>query len=224
MNAINENASAMPKEQYLTKLERALHAMPYTERSEIMRYYEEYFLEATDEELEKLGTPDALAARILAENNEDTSAENIGTVVENTGSAVENTGAAVENRNEMPAAVKIILLVLTSPVWLMLLLAWYIVLLSAVVSLASIEIMLAVVFPMSITAAVMSMVCYSYLPYMLIYLGEALIGGGAALLLYRPFFTACKAILRFLVFTTKRLWRITGLGGAHKSGKERISE
>ncbi len=62
----------MSKKEYLNRLEAALATLSYEERQAALRYYEEYLWDAGEENeaaaIAELGSPEALAAKILCES------------------------------------------------------------------------------------------------------------------------------------------------------------
>lgn len=175
----------MTSQEYCAQLERALSLMPPEERQETVRYYQEFLEEASDEERAELGTPEQLAARILQEN---------GIFSQNQTPPQKKSGNAG----------KIIALAATFYIWLPLLLCWYILLVCALIVLACIPISFAAVLVSGIISFAMVMI-YD-IPTALLMLGTALFSGGILILLWKPFSIAACAIVKFTIFTTKKLW------------------
>lgn len=177
----------MTPQEYCAQLERALSPMPPEERQETIRYYLEFLEEASDEERAKLGTPETLAARILQEN-----------------------GISPQPQPQMPPqkksgnAGKIIALAATFYIWLPLLLAWYIILLSAIIFIACIPISFAAILLSGILCFVL--VIFYDIPTALLLLGMGVFSAGVLILLWKPLSIAACAIVKFAVFTTKKLW------------------
>lgn len=177
----------MTPQEYCARLERALQLMPSEERQETIRYYLEFLEEASEEERAKLGTPEQLAARILQEN----------------GIFPPPAAQPVPPKKHSNAA-RIILSICTFPIWLPLLLVWYTLLLTVLICIICIPLSFAAAFLGLVWATMMIMI--HDLPMALFTLGVGVFIGGLAVLLVYPFWIACCAIVRFTVFTTKKLW------------------
>lgn len=180
----------MTPQEYCAQLERALSPMPPEERQETIRYYLEFLEEASDEERATLGTPEELARRILQENGipPQTAPES----------------PAPPNNSAMGMFWKIVALTFTSPIWLPLLLAWYIILLSAIIVIACIPLSFAAVLLSGILCFVL--VLFHDIPTALLLLGMGVFSAGVLILLWKPLSIAACAIVKFAVFTTKKLW------------------
>lgn len=183
-------------EEYLKELKKRLRSLPCKERDEIIKYYEEYLSEADETETEALGSPEALSEKLLADNN-------------------------ICKKSKRYSASRIIFLIITFPIWLPLLAAWYVILISAVICIAAVELAFAACVPSSLFSLVCLAIKYSYLPWTLIYAGIAFFAAGAAILCFKPFFFAIKAVIRFGISTTAALLNAVGIrNNINRAGKE----
>ncbi len=173
----------MTPQEYCAALEAALTAMPPEERQETVRYYREFLEEAEDAERSALGSPEQLAARILQES----------------GIVPPETAPSPHHRTA-----KIVALVCTSYIWLPLLATWYVLLLCALICLVVIPVSLAACLPVCLFVAVW-MIPHDLLRTLLA-AGMGLTCIGAATLLTPPLWTACRSVVKFTGFTTKKLW------------------
>ncbi len=183
----------MTPQEYCARLEGLLYPMPPEERQEIIRYYMEFLEEADEAERLSLGSPEELAEKVLRENG------------------IPRTPTPPLNPTPCPApqkgntAVKIILLVLTSPIWFSLLIAFFAVIFSLLISLIAVFLSLAIALPASVTAVFLTRPID--VPYTLFSVGCGLICGGLALLLWRPVWLGICAVCKGAVFVTKKLFQ-----------------
>ncbi|MCC8042847.1 MAG: DUF1700 domain-containing protein [Oscillospiraceae bacterium] len=176
----------MTAQEYCTALDKLLKKLPSEERQETVRYYTEYLEDASEEEKAALGTPGELAEKILRENG-------IEPKVKNTNNGKRKT-------------VIITILVCTFYIWIPLLLAYYIILLCTLICVAIIPILLAFAFCLALVTAPF---CFTqFLPRGLLILGGGFVSIGIGLLLLKPFWIACRSIVKFGIFTAKKLWSI----------------
>ncbi len=183
----------MTPQAYCARLEQALSPMPPAERQETLRYYLEFLEDASEAERTALGTPEALAQRILREN----------------GISPQNTAAAPPKKNSNRTA-KWIILACTCYIWIPLLTTWYSLLLTALIVLA--------VIPLSLCAALVgglftfALAVFQDVPTALMQLGMGLGCGGIAALVTYPIWIACKNVVKFALFTTKKMWHFVTKG------------
>ena len=173
----------MTPQVYCARLERALSLMPAAERQETIRYYLEFLEDASEEERAALGTPEALAQQILREN----------------GISPQPTVIKHSNRTA-----KLIVLACTFYIWLPLLVTWYSLLLTALIVLICIPVSLGAALLGGLFSFVVGL--FQDVPTALMSLGMGLGCGGIAALVTYPIWLACKGIVRFTVFTTKKMW------------------
>ncbi len=176
----------MTREEFLHALEQHLSCLQPEERQNAMAYYQEYLEEAGSEHeaeaLEHLGSPESVAKRIIAE----------------TGTAELPRGSAVPQYHfptmgEMPAknaesptsagriVLTVVVLVLTSPIWLTVWSLW----LALVVSLGAILVSFCAVAVAAPIQAVLEF-CRGMAVYGLYDLGCGLLFIGLVMLLQRP--------------------------------------
>ncbi len=177
----------MTPEAYCARLETALYPMPPEERQETIRYYLEFLEEASEEERLALGTPEALAARVLQDSGI---------------SATAPTAAQTVSQPKSHRTAHLVLSICTFPIWLPLWISWYAMLFSGLICLACI--------PIAFAASLLGMLFYGVLilfhdiPLALLGIGVGLICGGIAILLWKPFWIACRAVITFTIYTTKQ--------------------
>lgn len=183
----------MTPQEYCARLEGLLYPMPPEERQEIIRYYMEFLEEADEAERLSLGSPEELAEKVLRENG------------------IPRTPTPPLNPPPSPAsqkgntAGKIILLVLTSPIWFSLLIAFFAIIFSLLVCLIVIPLSLAVALPTAIAGVFLTRP--TDIPYIVFNIGCGLICGGLALLLWRPVWLGVCAVCKGTVFVTKKLFQ-----------------
>ena len=173
---------------------RYLHSDVQTmERQEIIRYYLEFLEDASEDERSALGTPEELAQRILREN----------------GIFPPDTAAAPPKKNSNRIA-KWIILACTCSIWIPLLTTWYSLLLTALIVLAVIPIALCAALLGGLFTFVLAL--FQDVPSALMQLGMGLACGGVAALVAYPIWIACKSIVKFALFTTKKMWHFVTKG------------
>ena len=175
----------MTPQIYCARLERALSLMPAAERQETIRYYLEFLEDASEEERAALGTPEALAQQILRENG------------------ISPQPAVIKHSNR---TAKLIVLACTFYIWLPLLVTWYSLLLTALIVLICIPVSLGATLLGGLFCFVITV--FQDIPTALMLLGfVALAVGGIRLgiLVAYPIWLACKGIVRFTIFTTKKM-------------------
>lgn len=173
----------MTPQEYCARLEKALKAMPPEERQETIRYYLEFLEEASEAERSALGTPEQLAARLLQENG------------------ILQTPDVPRKKNRAAA---IVALACTFYIWLPLLVCWYVLLLCAVICIVVIPISLAACLPLCMFEFIILLL--HDIPLALLALGMGFACAGIAILLMPPFWIACRAVIKFTIFTTKKMW------------------
>lgn len=178
----------MTPQAYCARLEQALSPMPPAERQETLRYYLEFLEDASEAERADLGTPEALAQRILREN----------------GISPQNTAAAAPPKKISSRTAKWIILACTCYIWIPLLCTWYSLLLTALIVLAVIPLSFCAVLLGGLFSFVVGL--FQDVPTALMSLGMGLGCGGIAALVTYPIWLACKGVVRFTVFTTKKMW------------------
>lgn len=183
----------MTPQAYCARLEQALSSMPPAERQEIIRYYLEFLEDASEDERSALGTPEELAQRILREN----------------GIFPPDTAAAPPKKNSNRIA-KWIILACTCYIWIPLLTTWYSLLLTALIVLAVIPIALCAALLGGLFTFVLAL--FQDVPSALMQLGVGLACGGVAALVAYPIWIACKSIVKFALFTTKKMWHFVTKG------------
>lgn len=183
----------MTPQAYCARLEQALSSMPPAERQEIIRYYLEFLEDASEDERSALGTPEELAQRILREN----------------GIFPPDTAAAPPKKNSNRIA-KWIILACTCYIWIPLLTTWYSLLLTALIVLAVIPIALCAALLGGLFTFVLAL--FQDVPSALMQLGMGLACGGVAALVAYPIWIACKSIVKFALFTTKKMWHFVMKG------------
>lgn len=116
----------MNKYEYLSQLRQGLVTLPRDERDAAMSYYEEFFNDAGEENeqavIASLGTPEALAQSIINDNRKEASTEEPGATASNGFDAPETGRQASERKTTRwtggQIALLIVLLVLSSPLWI----------------------------------------------------------------------------------------------------------
>lgn len=111
----------MSRQEFFRRLEYLLRAIPENERNDALAYYNDYFDEAGVENeqrvIQELGSPEQVAQMILDdyERNRQGTYENAG----------KQRNGYTEKRSKTERILWIILLVLTSPVWIGILIALF---------------------------------------------------------------------------------------------------
>ena len=172
----------MTPQVYCARLGRALSLMPAAERQETIRYYLEFLEDASEEERAALGTPEALAQQILRENG------------------ISSQPAVIKHSNR---TAKLIVLACTFYIWLPLLVTWYSLLLTALIVLICIPVSLGATLLGGLFSFVITV--FQDVPTALMLLGFGLGSGGVGILVAYPIWLACKGIVRFTIFTTKKM-------------------
>lgn len=158
----------MKREEYINQLRTYLSGMPENDMNEALEYYTEYLSEVPDEnldeEIKKLGNPEFLAKQLKNE-------------VQN------NTQMNFSDKNSN-SALKITVLILTSPIWLSLLAAYF----SIYVTIICIIFSVYIAFPaMALTFLICAFGTAKYSVYNVIFFaGGFLITLGASLVLFKP--------------------------------------
>ena len=158
----------MKREEYINQLRTYLSGMPENDMNEALEYYTEYLSEVPDEnldeEIKKLGNPEFLAKQLESE-------------VQN------NTQMNFSDKNSN-SALKITVLILTSPIWLSLLAAYF----SIYVTIICVIFSVYIAFPaMSLTFLICAFGTAKYSVYNVIFFaGGFLITLGASLVLFKP--------------------------------------
>lgn len=116
----------MTKNEYIEKLKSCLTALPPNERGEAVSYYEEFFEEAGEENVDsviaELGSPEKLAKNILSGQDSDEaawsekSAEEPPAEIKNESSSEKKKSSGIFKDNNL-TVIAIVILVLTCPVW-----------------------------------------------------------------------------------------------------------
>lgn len=184
----------MTKVEYLGRLRAILKQMPPEEQEKQLAYYEELLSDmiedgmSEEEATEHLGTPETVAAELMAEMP-------LTTLVKNRVKA-----------NGKPSALTVVLLVMGAPLWLPLLLAAAAILLALVITLWAVGLSIGVVLPAvgagGILLGVGTLLSYASLP-LLMALGSALIGTGVLILGV----LLLGVIVRALARLCRSIWR-----------------
>ena len=160
----------MKIEEYINQLRTYLYGMPENDMNEALEYYTEYLSEVSDEnldeEIKKLGNPEFLAKQLKSE------------VPNNT-----QMNFSDKNKNSN-SALKITVLILTSPIWLSLLAAYF----SIYVTIICVIFSVYIAFPaMALTFLICAFGTAKYSVYDVIFFaGGFLITLGASLMLFKP--------------------------------------
>lgn len=160
----------MKREEYINQLRTYLSGMPENDMNEALEYYTEYLSEVSDEnldeEIKKLGNPEFLAKQLKSE------------VPNNT-----QMNFSDKNKNSN-SALKITVLILTSPIWLSLLAAYF----SIYVTIICVIFSVYIAFPaMALTFLICAFGTAKYSVYNVIFFtGGFLITLGASLVLFKP--------------------------------------
>ena len=183
----------MTKAEYLDRLRECLSPMPPEEREAQLAYYAELFDDMREdgiseaEAVERLGSPEDVAAELMAEIP-------LSTLVKN---KVKAKGS--------PSALTVVLLVLGAPLWLPLLIAAFAVLLALLITFWAVGLSLGVVIPAVgvglVGLGLGTLLSYASLP-LLLALGF-LFGGGGLLILG---VLLMAAIIRGLAALCRGIW------------------
>lgn len=172
----------MTPDVFLTQLEHCLHGLRTEEKENAISYYREYFEEAgenVNQVIENLGSPQAVAQKILSEMNE-----------------VSDKKSTESKTTAQTVILGITLLIVTSPFWAVIAILW----LSLLVSLAMILFTLA----FSAIAAPIQGISYilnGFIPDGLWDIGSGLLCISLTMLLWKPFFLLAKKVTKdFLAF------------------------
>lgn len=120
-----------------------------------------------------------------------------------------DTAAAPPKKNSNRIA-KWIILACTCYIWIPLLTTWYSLLLTALIVLAVIPIALCAALLGGLFTFVLAL--FQDVPSALMQLGMGLACGGVAALVAYPIWIACKSIVKFALFTTKKMWHFVTKG------------
>lgn len=103
----------MTKKDFIDILRKRLSVLPKEEMEEALRYYEEFFEDAEDEQkaVNELGSPEKIAEQILVENG-------FSIDDSNSSSQAENTVSPASKKKNDKILTTIILLIITFPVWI----------------------------------------------------------------------------------------------------------
>ncbi|MBQ8824308.1 MAG: DUF1700 domain-containing protein [Ruminococcus sp.] len=176
----------MTKSEYLSRLEKALKTLSEEERKEALDFYAAYFEDGgtpTDQ-------PEEAAERILKENKEN----NI--LLE------EKKENQVKKSNiNIPL---IILLIISSPIWLSLLVAFFSVILSVIVVIAVVPIAFLFAFVFALIYGFMMVPVY--FPRALCVLGVSLFSAGITMLLFKPCLKLLVLICKGTASLTCKMW------------------
>jgi uncharacterized membrane protein len=178
----------MTPKAYCERLASLLSALPDEERQDIVHYYREFLEDAEEAERQAIGTPEQLAERILKENLSTSPSQD----------SVQNV--TTESRGKK--AIKILLLILSSPIWLSLLLCWFAILLALLITAISISLSLAATFLVGIFNSIV--IFASDISFALFVIGCSLICGGLFILLWKPLIFVCKQIGRLAYLSVKK--------------------
>lgn len=174
----------MTPQEYCARLEKALKPLPPEERQETIRYYLEFLEEASEAERSALGTPEQLAARILQENG---------------------TAKTAKTPRQKNKTAVIVGLICTFYIWLPLLVCWYVLLICVVICIVVIPISLAACLPLCLVMTAILLV--HDIPIALLAMGMGFGCGGIAILLIPPFWIALRAVIHWIAFSTKKMWK-----------------
>ena len=167
----------MTPKEYGARLARSLPSLAKEERDETVRFYQEFLEDATEPDAASLGSPEELAARIMAEKN---------------------TGAASAPDKSRPHwAWRITLLCCTCYLWIPLWAVWYVLLATMILCIASVWIGIAGSLCMGLVCGIWAAV-KGNVPLALLDVGIGLVCGGLAVLLWKPFWTALRWSVRFV--------------------------
>ena len=120
-----------------------------------------------------------------------------------------DTAAEPPKKNSNRIA-KWIILACTCYIWIPLLTTWYSLLLTALIVLAVIPIALCAALLGGLFTFVLAL--FQDVPSALMQLGMGLACGGVAALVAYPIWIACKSIVKFALFTTKKMWHFVTKG------------
>lgn len=142
----------MTRNEFIAELRGRLAVLPPEERENALQYYEEYFDDAGPENeqavIQELGSPENVANRILSGE---------GNIVGSYAWRTPTRGSTAKQADTMGLKIAVaVLAVLSSPVWLTLLLVFAALLFSAVILAAA---ALLAVFAMAVAAAVVCVAC-----------------------------------------------------------------
>lgn len=170
----------MTAEEFLRQLEQGLSGLQKDERDNAMEYYREYFMESENEQeaVERLGSPQSAAQRIISEIGENgvyTPPKNIGS-----NSSASDTGRII---------MTICILVFASPIWFSLAIVWIALIFCVAVLLLSIGAS-ALSAPVQGVAEIVT----GSLGTGLYDIGAGVLCAGLTMLLWKPVFLLIKAM------------------------------
>lgn len=182
----------MSREEFIEQLKRNLSGLPESDLNEAIDYYSEYLSEVPDEKLseviEKLGKPEYIANQIKSE------------------SGYGNPNVDNKNKKSSNLVFRIILVVVLSPIWLSLFIAYASLIISVIVVIVSVYL----VFPISFLCSVVSVIgtmtygiCFS-----LLYGGIGLFSIGVSIMLFKVAVKGVKAVSALFVKSVSKLYRV----------------
>ena len=166
---------------YLSELEQRLACIPAEDRTEIIQFYQEFLEDGGEAAMAELGTPDVLAQRILQENGY-------------TAGAPEAPQGSKKKSKSHTVAIWV-LLILSSPIWLSLVISFLSIIFSLLVTLVSVLFSLAVSALACVGYGIVML--FHYIPVGIFSIGAGIACGGITVLLCKPCWIAMKAICRF---------------------------
>ena len=115
----------MKRQEFMKQLEYLLRGIPESEREDALAYYNDYFDEAGAENeaqvIMELGSPEAVAEKIIADAQQDSRQAYSGSASEDYDKTYTQPGYRTTENKKMSKSTKIlivILLVLTFPIWI----------------------------------------------------------------------------------------------------------
>lgn len=182
----------MTPQEYMRRLEAALGAMSTEERHEALAYYGEFLQEASEEERQNLGTPEALAARLLQENGVQTAP----------------TASPLQTQYHFHKALWIFAIVVTFPIWFSLGIAFFSVALAVCISLLAILLGLGASALAFLAAGVILLLAWGDAGQIFLGIGGSLVCVGLLLLLWRPIWKLCGWIAKGTLWLCKAIWHL----------------
>ncbi len=180
----------MTTEMYIKQLAQALESLPAQERADVLAYYTEFLEDASEAEREALGTPETLAQRILHDSG--------------IGSTPSDTPPAPAHRN---LALYIVIAVVTSPIWLSLLVAFWAIVLSCVITLGVLLVALGAACLIGIIGGIVVAVALGDIGQLLFGVGSGLLCGGFFLLLAKPLVWLMGKLCWGAAVGCRKLWQ-----------------
>lgn len=212
----------MNRLEYMTKLRRILEesGMQDNEINDAMQFYEEIFLDAgaeNDSETSRnLGTPEELAKKIIADSDAPKKPEFIMDSVVNNDNQTQNT-APQQNSNASSLLVKLIIAVVTFPIWFSVLVTVLSLVFAFFVTIFSVAIALAVSGVGCTIGGIIAL--FSAPPIGLIVLGSGIILIGLTGFIFMPMMKFIwQMAVRFVNWLVAFARKLFGVGGVQTNG------